>query len=305
MNPLCLIGPTASGKSAVALLLAERVGGEIISVDSMQVYRGMNIGTAKPSAAERDRVPHHLIDVADVKEPYDAARFVREVETVIADVAARGRRPILCGGTGFYLKAWLEGLGESPPSDTALRAELEATPVEELLTELAARDPETHARIDRQNPRRVVRAIEVIRLTGKPFSEQRAEWRKGGSRDARVVGLCRESEDLRERIDRRVDEMFAAGLVNEVKALLEAGLELNRSAAQAIGYRQVIEHLRGERDLAETIALVKTRTWQFARRQMTWFRNQLTVEWVDVDREARMDEIAVRVVEPRMGADER
>lgn len=296
MKPVCLIGPTASGKSAVALQLAEPMAGEIVSVDSMQVYRGMDIGTAKPSPGERDRVPHHLIDVAEVNEPYDAARFVTDAETSIVEIVARARRPILCGGTGFYLKAWLEGLGESPPSDVALREELESLPMEELLHELAERDPATHLRIDHQNPRRVVRAVEVIRLTGRPFSEQRAQWRQGDSREATVIGLRREPEDLRERIDRRVDEMFAGRLVDEVRRLLDRGLEKNRSAAQAIGYRQVIEHLRGERDLAATIALVKTRTWQFARRQMTWFRNQLTVEWVDVASDASAGEIAERVL---------
>lgn len=282
MKPVCLIGPTASGKTAVALALAERVGGEIVSVDSMQVYRGMDIGTAKSTAEERVRVAHHLVDVAEPTEPYDAARFVRDAKEAVIAIEARGHRPVLCGGTGFYLKAWLEGLGESPPADATLRAELEATPLEELLEELRVADPETHAHIDRQNPRRVVRAVEVIRLTGKAFSAQRAEWTDGAPRDAHVIGLRRDPEDLRQRIDERVELMFAAGLVAEVERLLGQGLERNRSAAQAIGYRQVIEHLRGERDLAETIALVKTRTWQFARRQMTWFRNQLAVEWVDV-----------------------
>ncbi len=171
-----LVGPTASGKSAVALALAEKVGGEIISVDSMQVYRGLDIGTAKPSAEERARVPHHLIDIVELTEPFDAARFVELARRAEADIRARQRVPIFCGGTGLYFKAYLEGLGSAPPSDSKLRAELEATPLHELLHELSQRDPVTYERIDRQNPRRVIRALEVIRLTGKPFSEQRAEW---------------------------------------------------------------------------------------------------------------------------------
>jgi tRNA dimethylallyltransferase len=292
MKPVCLIGPTACGKSAVALALAERTGGEIVSVDSMQVYRGMDVGTAKPTTGERARVRHHLVDVAEVDDPYDAARFCRDAEAAIREIGARGRLPILCGGTGFYLKAWLDGLGEAPTSDPALRAELEAAPIEALLEELAERDPVTHDRIDRRNPRRVVRAVEVIRLTGKPFSRQRADWETRAAGDSVLLGLRRDADDLRERIDRRVDGMFADGLVAEVEALLGRGLERNRSAAQAIGYRQVSEHLRGERGLAETVALVKTRTWQFARRQMTWFRNQLRVEWMDVGRDARAVEIA-------------
>jgi tRNA dimethylallyltransferase len=177
---------------------------------------------------------------------------------------------------------------------------LEATPLEKLLEELRIKDPETHDRIDRRNPRRVVRAMEVIRLTGKPFSAQRAAWRKGETRPARVIGLRRDPEDLRCRINERVDQMFAAGLVAEVETLVAEGLEENRSAAQAIGYRQVIEHLRGERGFHETTELVKTRTWQFARRQMTWIRNQLTVEWVEVERSADMEELAGKILEPLM-----
>ena len=175
-RPLLLAGPTAVGKSEIALLLAEKLGGEIISVDSMQVYRGLDIGTAKPSPAARARVPHHLIDVVDLTEPFDAAQFLRLAHRAVADIQGRGRLPILCGGTGLYFKAFLEGLGQAPPADAALRAALEATPLPELLRELAERDPATYERIDRQNPRRVIRAIEVIRLTGKPFSAQRADW---------------------------------------------------------------------------------------------------------------------------------
>ena len=174
--PLLIAGPTGVGKSGIALLLAEKVGGGIISVDSMQVYRGLDIGTAKPSPADRARVPHHLIDVVELNEPFDAAKFVELARRAVADIQSRGRLPILCGGTGLYFKAFLEGLGEAPPADAKLRAELEAAPLAELLRELAERDPASFEKIDRQNPRRVIRAVEVIRLTGKPFSEQRAEW---------------------------------------------------------------------------------------------------------------------------------
>ena len=179
LAPVFLAGPTAVGKSAVALALAESLGGEIISVDSMQVYRGLDLGTAKPSAAERARVPHHLLDVVELSEAFDAAQFVRLATAAVVEIQARGRVPIFCGGTGLYFKAWLEGLGEAPPSDARVRAELEAAPLSELLAELEQRDPLTYARIDRQNPRRVIRAVEVIRLTGKPFSAQRANWNPG------------------------------------------------------------------------------------------------------------------------------
>lgn len=175
-GPILLAGPTAVGKSGVALLLAEQLNGEIVSVDSMQVYRGLDIGTAKPSAEERLRVPHHLIDTVDLAEPFDAARFLELAGLAVAEIQSRNRLPILCGGTGLYFKAYLDGLGEAPPADERLRAELEATPAAELLRELAERDPVTFETIDRLNLRRVIRAVEVIRLTGKPFSAQRARW---------------------------------------------------------------------------------------------------------------------------------
>jgi tRNA dimethylallyltransferase len=312
VSSIFLVGPTASGKSAVALALAEKVGGEIISVDSMQVYRGLNIGTAKPSAGERARVPHHLIDVVEITEPFDAARFVELARRTEADIRARERVPILCGGTGLYFKAFLEGLGSAPPSDANLRAELEATPLEQLLHELSQRDPVTYERIDRQNPRRVIRALEVIRLTGKPFSEQRAEWQpsrssrgneaptdKGQSlltsAATKIFGLLRSNEDLHARINARVDEMFARGLVEETRALLGRGLEQNKTALQAIGYRQVVEHLRGERPLAETIELVKSKTRQFAKRQITWFRRQLSVEWISVEAQGDIHSLTGRI----------
>ncbi len=264
-GPICIAGPTASGKSAVAIKIAERLQGEIISVDSMQVYRGLDIGTAKPSEAEQAGIPHHLIDCAGLEETYDAARFVREATAAERKI----ERPIYCGGTGLYFQAWLEGLGESPPADAAVRAEIEAKSHEEQLVELKAADPETFERIDQQNPRRVVRALEVIRLTGKPYSEQRAEWQN--TVPSNFFLIEREREDLRARIEARVEAMFAAGLVEETCSL-RAALEDNRVAQQALGYRQVIGYLQGEQDLPNTVAMVKSRTWQFARRQKTWFR---------------------------------
>jgi tRNA dimethylallyltransferase len=301
-NALFLAGPTAVGKSAVALALAERLDGEIISVDSMQVYCGLDIGTAKPSPAERARVPHHLIDVAELTESFDAAQFVRLATTAARDIQARGRTPIFCGGTGLYFKALLAGLGETPAADPALRAGLEATPLNELLAELAACDPETFARIDRQNPRRVVRAIEVIRLTGRPVSAQRADWASASATAQPlppVFGLRRGADDLRRRLAARVEAMFAAGLVAETERLLAHGLAQNRTAMQAIGYRQVVEHLRGERGLAETLALVKQRTAQFARRQMTWFRRQLPVRWIELAPAATPDAVAAEIIARR------
>jgi tRNA dimethylallyltransferase len=280
------------------MALAERVGGEIISVDSMQVYRGLDVGTAKPSSAERARVPHHLVDVVDVKESFDAAKFVSHAHQAVAEIQSRGCVPILCGGTGLYFKAFLEGLGETPPADPALRAELEATPLLELLSELEKRDPATFERIDRQNPRRVIRAIEVIRLTGMPFSAQRADWSHASRithHASRLFCLTRSAADLRFRIDARVEKMFAAGLVDETMHLLERGLAQNKTAMQALGYRQVVEHLRGERSLPETIELVKIKTRQFAKRQMTWFRRQLDANWLELKPQESSDQIALLV----------
>lgn len=281
---LLLAGPTAAGKSEIALALAEKIGGEIVSVDSMQVYRGLDIGTAKPTAAERARVRHHLIDVVELTESFDAARFAALAAGAIEDIRRRQRVPILCGGTGLYFNALLKGLGNAPPADPAVRAQLEARPLEELLRELAERDPATYERIDRQNPRRIIRALEVIRLTGRPFSAQRADW-SAPSPVLPVVGfgLFRASDCLRARIDARVEAMFKGGLVEETRELLKGGLAENRMAARALGYRQVIDHLEGKSTLPETMALVKSRTRQFAKRQMTWFKRQMELEWIDLE----------------------
>ena len=304
LRPLVLAGPTAVGKSEIALLLAEKLNGEIVSVDSMQVYRGLDLGTAKPSAAERARVRHHLVDVVEVTEPFDAAQFTRFARQAVSEIQGRDRVPILCGGKGLYFKAFFEGLGEAPPGDAALRAELEATPVAELLRELAERDPATYERIDRQNPRRVIRAVEVIRLTGKPFSAQRARWRPSAisHHQSLCFGLARSSADLHRRIDARVEQMFRAGLVAETEALLARGLAQNKTAMQALGYRQVVEYLRGERSLAETIDLVKIRTRQFAKRQMTWFRRQLPLAWIKVEPAEAAVDIAERLTREMMAA---
>ena len=297
-RPLLLAGPTAAGKSEVALLLAERLGGEVVSVDSMQVYRGLDIGTAKPSLEERARVPHHLIDVAELTESFDVAQFVRRARQAVSEIRSRGRLPILCGGTGLYFRAFLDGLGEAPPADAALRETLAATPLAELLRELAEHDPLTYERIDRQNPRRVMRAVEVIRLTGKPFSGQRAGWPAPNTmrQDARCLGLARSQTDLHQRIEARVDRMFRQGLVAETQALLKRGLAENQTAMQALGYRQVAGYLRGERSLPATIELVKTRTRQFAKRQMTWFRRQLPLSWIHLEPESDIEKV-LQVIE--------
>ena len=279
-----ITGATASGKSALAMRLANRLGGEIISVDSMQVYCGLNIGTAKPSAQEQNEIQHHLIDVAQLSEAFDAAQFVSLAQQALKLIWRRGRVPIFCGGTGLYFRALIEGLGESPPSDESLRDELAQMPIESLVTELQIKDPEAAKQVDLKNPRRVLRAIEVIRLTGRPYSEQRIGWNNVDKAPQNLFCISREVDVLNQRIHKRVDEMFNQGLVEETQTLIKKGLRNNRNACQALGYRQVLDLLDGKLDLENVVHQVKTKTRQFAKRQRSWFRNQMKckfLEWPD------------------------
>jgi len=279
-----ITGATASGKSALAMRLANTLGGEIISVDSMQVYCGLNIGTAKPSAQEQNEIQHHLIDVAQLSEAFDAAQFVSLVQQALKLIWKRGRVPIFCGGTGLYFRALIEGLGESPPSDESLRDELALMPIESLVAELQIKDPEAAKQVDLKNPRRVLRAIEVIRLTGRPYSEQRIGWNNVDKAPQNLFCISREVDVLNQRIHKRVDEMFNQGLVEETQTLIKKGLRNNRNACQALGYRQVLDLLDGKLDLENVVHQVKTKTRQFAKRQRSWFRNQMKckfLEWPD------------------------
>ena len=279
-----ITGATASGKSALAMRLANTLGGEIISVDSMQVYCGLNIGTAKPSAQEQNEIQHHLIDVAQLSEAFDAAQFVSLAQQALKIIWKRGRVPIFCGGTGLYFRALIEGLGESPPSDESLRDELALMPIESLVAELQIKDPEAAKQVDLKNPRRVLRAIEVIRLTGRPYSEQRIGWNNVDKAPQNLFCISREVDVLNQRIHKRVDEMFNQGLVEETQTLIKKGLRNNRNACQALGYRQVLDLLDGKLDLENVVQQVKTKTRQFAKRQRSWFRNQMKckfLEWPD------------------------
>jgi tRNA dimethylallyltransferase len=291
--PLFLAGQTCSGKSSIALELARHVGAEIISVDSMQVYRGMDIGTAKPSMAERSEIIHHLLDVAWLRSGFDAAQFCREAQAAVRLIERRGHPTIFCGGTGFYFSALVDGLSDAPKGDESLRTELASLPLEGLLKELRAKDPGAYESIDRSNPRRVMRAIEVIRLTGKPFSMQKRIRKEAFPYFC--AAIRRQRDDLQSRIDRRVEWMFEAGLVRETQDLIDEGLKENSTACQAIGYKQVLEHLEGIRDLDETIDLVELRTRQYAKRQRTWFERQLSVSWFDVSPEEDPSQTADRI----------
>ena len=279
-----ITGATASGKSALAMRLANTLGGEIISVDSMQVYCGLNIGTAKPSAQEQNEIQHHLIDVAQLSEAFDAAQFVSLAQQALKLIWKRGRVPIFCGGTGLYFRALIEGLGESPPGDESLRDELAQMPIESLVTELSIKDPEAAKQVDLKNSRRLLRAIEVIRLTGRPYSEQRIGWNNVDKAPQNLFCISREVDVLNQRIHKRVDEMFNQGLVEETQTLIKKGLRNNRNACQALGYRQVLDLLDGKLDLENVVHQVKTKTRQFAKRQRSWFRNQMKckfLEWSD------------------------
>ena len=284
-----LTGATASGKSALAMHLAKRLGGEIISVDSMQVYCGLNIGTAKPSSEEQAEVPHHLIDVAQLSEAFDAAQFVRLAKSASESISSRGRIPIFCGGTGLYFRALMEGLGNSPPSDELLRDELSLLPFESLVAELKIKDPKAAKQIDLKNPRRVLRAVEVIRLTGRPYSEQRIGWEKLKRAPENLFCINREVDVLNQRIHKRVDEMFSLGLIEETQILIKRGLRDNRNACQALGYRQVLDLLDGELSLESVIDKVKIKTRQFAKRQRSWFRNQMQCDLLDWPKDENVD----------------
>ena len=279
-----ITGATASGKSALAMRLANRLGGEIISVDSMQVYCGLNIGTAKPSAQEQNEIQHHIIDVAQLSEAFDAAQFVSLAQQALKLIWRRGRVPIFCGGTGLYFRALIEGLGESPPGDESLRDELAQMPIESLVTELRIKDPEAAKQVDLKNSRRLLRAIEVIRLTGRPYSEQRIGWNNVDKAPQNLFCISRDVDVLNQRIHKRVDEMFNQGLVEETQTLIKKGLRNNRNACQALGYRQVLDLLDGKLNLENVVQQVKTKTRQFAKRQRSWFRNQMKckfLEWPD------------------------
>jgi tRNA dimethylallyltransferase len=296
-----LTGPTAAGKTAVGIELARRIGAEIVSLDSMAIYRGMDIGTAKPTAAERAAVPHHLIDIRDPQEEFSVADYLDAAGDVAREIAARGKQALFVGGTALYLKALLRGLFSGPPADWKLRAELEElariSGVEALHTRLEAADPVAAKKLHPNDVRRIIRALEVHAATGKPISALQEQFDKGRSAsECRVFVLDWPRDTLDERIRKRVDQMFADGLVHEVRMLLASPPStLSRTAAQAVGYRETIEHLRGERDLPETIELVKLRTRQFAKRQMTWFRSLSECRWISMSDPFDTAEIAERI----------
>lgn len=291
---IVIVGPTAVGKTEISIQLAERLDGEIVSADSRLFYRGMDIGTAKPTAEERARVPHHLIDVADPRQTWSLALFQRAAAEAIAAIHARGRTPFLVGGSGQYIHAVTRGW--APPAaapDPALRAQLESQAqangpywLHEKLREL---DPDAAANIDPRNVRRTVRALEVIRLTGRKFSQQRGQ-AEGPCRTL-TVGLTRPRPELYARVDARIESMFASGLLEEVRGLLEAGVSPALPAMTSIGYRECAEVLAGRLTVEEAKAEMRRRTRVFVRRQSNWFkRDDPSIHWFEAGK-AHLDEI--------------
>jgi tRNA dimethylallyltransferase len=279
-------GPTASGKSALALELAERFGGEIVNADSMQVYRGMDIGTAKPCREERQRVPHHLYDIVNPDVNFTAADFREHASRVIEEIHRRGNRAILVGGTGLYIKILTQGLVDSPGGDEEIRRELEEQAhregLETLHRRLAAVDPPAAARLHPNDGVRIVRALEVFLLTGRPLSAFHEEHRFADEPYRCLkLGISVEREILYQRVEERVDRMIDEGLVDEVRGLLAAGYLPTHKAMGSIGYREVCAHLAGEYHLEEAERLIKQSTRQYAKRQMTWFRRDSEIIWVE------------------------
>jgi tRNA dimethylallyltransferase len=286
-----LIGPTAAGKSPLALAVAELAGAEIVSLDSMQVYRGMDVGTAKPSSADRARVRHHMLDLVEPSERYDVRRYLADLAPVLDDLRARGARALLVGGTGFYLKALLSGIFEGPPADLELRARIERR-VREIgggraHAELERADPRSAARIHENDTKRLVRALEVLEQTGRPLSDWQREWGWHGSGEeenaaspAAIVGLDPGAAEVDRRIELRTRAMLEAGWPAEA-ARIRSTTGFGPTSSQALGYREALALHDGEMDSEACAEAISRRTRRFARRQRTWYRSFAGVRWLE------------------------
>ena len=287
---VAIVGPTATGKTGLAVALAVEFNAEVVSADSRQVYRGLDIGTAKPTAEERERAPHHVVDVVPADDTsFSVAVWRHHADEALARIAACGKQPWLVGGTGLYVQSVTEGLAfPDVPPQPALRAELEADlaqgGVDVLFTRLRDLDPVAAARIDRRNPRRLIRALEVCLVSGKPFSEQRT--RRPPAYPVLQIGLRTDRHSLYRRIDERVDKMIADGFVEEVAQLLDRGISTELPSMQSAGYRQLADFVQGKCTLAEAVQQTKFATHQLAKRQETWFRKQKGIQWIEVGADA-------------------
>jgi len=275
---IAVLGPTAAGKSALSIALARELGGEVVNADSMQLYRGMDIGTAKLTVAEREGIPHHLLDIWDVTEPAAVAEYQRLARAAVSDIAARGRVPLLVGGSGLYLRAVLEEF-DFPGTDPTIRARLEGEALPALYDRLVALDPVAAASILPSNGRRIVRALEVIELTGRPFTASLPA--PTPFYESVQIGVDREVAELDERIAARVELMWAAGLLDEVRALERKGLREGRTASRALGYEQALAQLDGLATEAEAQETTIRKTRRFVRRQRSWFKRDPQIHWLD------------------------
>ena len=284
---LCVVGPTACGKTTLGILLAKKLDGEVVSVDSMQIYRGMTVGTAAPTEKEMDGVPHHMVAIAEPEENWSVARFVEQADRCIQDILRRGKLPILVGGTGLYLDAIIAGRSFAPgEAGGEIRASLERRRakegIEPILAQLRAVDPESAARLPAADEKRILRALEVYLETGKTMTQHNLESQKIPQKyDPLFIGLAfRDRADMRALIDLRVDKMVEAGLLAEIEALLERGLDRSSTALQAIGYKEFLAAMDGESTIEEAIEEVKLRSRQYAKRQLTWLRRNESIYWI-------------------------
>lgn len=299
-NKVLILGVTGSGKGRLAFELAQAVGAEIISVDSMKVYRRMDIGTAKPPLDARRRVTYHLIDVVEPSESFSVGLFMDSVQPAIEQIESRGRRVIAVGGTALYIKAVLYGLFEGPGQDEGVRNELQARAreggLEQLYSELERVDPAAAEHIHPNDARRIIRALEVHKITGRPISSMQEQWKGVRRHGWTIIGLRREKAEESRRINRRVKEMIEKGLVAEVRSLLAEERPLSRQARSAIGYAEIISHLQGRISLEEAAELIKKNTRRLAKGQRTWFKTFRDVNWLDIGVESPVEEVLERTL---------
>ncbi len=293
---IAVVGPTASGKTALAIEIAKEFDGEIVSCDSMQIYEGMDVGTAKPTKEEMEQIPHHMIDIATPWENYSVADFTQTARTCIEDILSRGKTPVLAGGTGLYVDSILQNIvfdeyESDPEFRDAMQKIAETKGAEEVHRLLAEKDKEAADKIHPNNVRRVIRALEVCHLTGKTFTQVNLEARKEPLYDALILGIDTDREVLYERINVRVDKMIEDGLLEEVKSLKDKGVNRETTAMQAIGYKELFDYLEGTISFDDSIEKIKMESRRYAKRQLTWFRRNEEINWVSVQKREDIDEI--------------
>jgi tRNA dimethylallyltransferase len=298
---ILILGVTASGKGKLAFELANRLNGEIVSVDSMKVYRRMNIGTAKPPLEKRKQIPYYLIDVVEPSDSFSVAGFLELAEAAVKDILSRNKPVVAVGGTALYIKSMLYGLFEGPGADEKIREELKeqvkAEGLDKLYAQLQKIDPEAASRISANDQRRIVRALEVYRLTGKPISSFQSQWKQSSNNEWTIIGLRREKTEESKRINARAKMMIDAGLVDEVKGLLAEGKPLSNQARCAIGYAEIIEYLAGKTTLDDAIESIKKNTRKFAKQQRTWFKTFPGVHWLDIAPDETQESVFSRAKE--------